>query len=79
MPPWSFSIPLVFWRTTELPHETGILFKGGFVLDSMTQINTVVMDKKQAIRKPKGVFKKIQDLATNQIFTKLNSEVLDRY
>jgi len=62
------SIPLGYFGGLGAASRNGILFKGASFLDSMTKINTVVMDKTGTVTK--GVFK-IQDLATNQIFTEV--------
>ncbi len=60
------SIPLGYFGGLGAASRNGILFKGASFLDSMTKINTVVMDKTGTVTK--GVFK-IQDLVTDQIFT----------
>jgi Cd2+/Zn2+-exporting ATPase len=60
------SIPLGYFGGLGAASRNGILFKGASFLDSMTKINTVVMDKTGTLTK--GVFK-IQDLVTDQIFT----------
>ena len=62
------SIPLGYFGGLGAASRNGILFKGASFLDSMTKINTVVMDKTGTVTK--GVFK-IQDLVTDQIFTKV--------
>ncbi|MEH6770922.1 heavy metal translocating P-type ATPase [Maribacter arcticus] len=60
------SIPLGYFGGLGAASRNGILFKGASFLDTMTKINTVVMDKTGTVTK--GVFK-IQDLVTIQIFT----------
>ena len=62
------SIPLGYFGGLGAASRNGILFKGASFLDSMTKINTVVMDKTGTVTK--GVFK-IQDLVTDQIFTEV--------
>jgi Cd2+/Zn2+-exporting ATPase len=62
------SIPLGYFGGLGAASRNGILFKGASFLDSMTKINTVVMDKTGTVTK--GVFK-IQDLVTGQIFTEV--------
>ena len=62
------SIPLGYFGGLGAASRNGILFKGASFLDSMTKINTVVMDKTGTITK--GVFK-IQDLVTDQIITEV--------
>ena len=66
------SIPLGYFGGLGAASRNGILFKGASFLDSMTKINTVVMDKTGTVTK--GVFK-IQDLVTIQIFQKLQVKV----
>ena len=60
------SIPLGYFGGLGAASRNGILFKGASFLDTMTKVNTVVMDKTGTVTK--GVFK-IQDLVTDQIFT----------
>ncbi|SKB44233.1 heavy metal translocating P-type ATPase [Maribacter arcticus] len=62
------SIPLGYFGGLGAASRNGILLKGASFLDSMTKINTVVMDKTGTVTK--GVFK-IQDLVTDQIFTEV--------
>ncbi|TLP79777.1 heavy metal translocating P-type ATPase [Maribacter sp. ACAM166] len=61
------SIPLGYFGGLGAASRNGILFKGASFLDSMTKINTVVMDKTGTVTK--GVFK-IKDLVTYQDFSK---------
>ena len=60
------SIPLGYFGGLGAASRNGILFKGASFLDTMTKVNTVVMDKTGTVTK--GVFK-IQDLVTDQIFS----------
>ncbi|TVZ13979.1 Cd2+/Zn2+-exporting ATPase [Maribacter sp. MAR_2009_72] len=60
------SIPLGYFGGLGAASRNGILFKGASFLDSMTKVNTVVMDKTGTVTK--GVFK-IRDLVTDQIIT----------
>ena len=60
------SIPLGYFGGLGAASRNGILFKGASFLDTITKVNTVVMDKTGTVTK--GVFK-IQDLVTDQIFT----------
>ena len=60
------SIPLGYFGGLGAASRNGILFKGASFLDTITKLNTVVMDKTGTVTK--GVFK-IQDLITDQIFT----------
>ncbi|SEL76960.1 Cd2+/Zn2+-exporting ATPase [Maribacter orientalis] len=61
------SIPLGYFGGLGAASRNGILFKGASFLDTITKVNTVVMDKTGTVTK--GVFK-IQDLVIDQIFTK---------
>ncbi|WP_423999220.1 heavy metal translocating P-type ATPase [Maribacter sp. IgM3_T14_3] len=60
------SIPLGYFGGLGAASRNGILFKGASFLDTMTKVNTVVMDKTGTVTK--GVFK-IKDLVKDQIFT----------
>ena len=60
------SIPLGYFGGLGAASRNGILFKGASFLDTMTKVNTVVMDKTGTLTK--GVFK-IKDLIKDQIFT----------
>ncbi|MEP4003261.1 MAG: heavy metal translocating P-type ATPase, partial [Ekhidna sp.] len=60
------SIPLGYFGGLGAASRNGILFKGATFLDTMTKVNTVVMDKTGTVTK--GVFK-IKDLIKDQIFT----------
>ena len=60
------SIPLGYFGGLGAASRNGILFKGASFLDTMTKVNTVVMDKTGTVTK--GVFK-IHDLVTDQIIT----------
>lgn len=60
------SIPLGYFGGLGAASRNGILFKGASFLDTMTKVNTVVMDKTGTLTK--GVFK-IKDLVKDQIFT----------
>ncbi|WP_324027782.1 heavy metal translocating P-type ATPase [Maribacter sp. BPC-D8] len=60
------SIPLGYFGGLGAASRNGILFKGASFLDTMTKVNTVVMDKTGTVTK--GVFK-IKDLIKDQIFT----------
>ena len=60
------SIPLGYFGGLGAASRNGILFKGASFLDTMTKVNTVVMDKTGTVTK--GVFK-IKDLIRDQIFT----------
>jgi len=62
------SIPLGYFGGLGAASRNGILFKGATFLDTMTTVNTVVMDKTGTVTK--GVFK-IKDLIKDQIFTKV--------
>ena len=61
------SIPLGYFGGLGAASRNGILFKGASFLDTITKVDTVVMDKTGTVTK--GVFK-IQDLVIDQIFTK---------
>lgn len=60
------SIPLGYFGGLGAASRNGILFKGASFLDTMTKVNTVVLDKTGTVTK--GVFK-IKDLVKDQIFT----------
>ncbi|MEP2281379.1 heavy metal translocating P-type ATPase, partial [Maribacter sp.] len=60
------SIPLGYFGGLGAASRNGILFKGASFLDTMTKVNTVVMDKTGTVTK--GVFK-IKDLVKDQTFT----------
>ncbi|WP_339839734.1 heavy metal translocating P-type ATPase [uncultured Maribacter sp.] len=63
------SIPLGYFGGLGAASRNGILFKGASFLDTMTKVNTVVMDKTGTLTK--GVFK-IKDLVKDQIFTEVD-------
>jgi len=63
------SIPLGYFGGLGAASRNGILFKGASFLDTMTKVNTVVMDKTGTVTK--GVFK-IKDLVKDQIFTEVD-------
>ena len=63
------SIPLGYFGGLGAASRNGILFKGASFLDTMTKVNTVVMDKTGTATK--GVFK-IKDLVKDQIFTEVD-------
>ncbi|WP_245233016.1 heavy metal translocating P-type ATPase [Maribacter forsetii] len=60
------SIPLGYFGGLGAASRNGILFKGASFLDTITKVNTVVLDKTGTITK--GVFK-IKDLVKDQILT----------
>jgi len=60
------SIPLGYFGGLGAASRNGVLFKGASFLDTITKVNTVVMDKTGTVTK--GVFK-IKDLIKDQIFT----------
>ncbi|APQ18638.1 heavy metal translocating P-type ATPase [Maribacter hydrothermalis] len=60
------SIPLGYFGGLGAASRNGILFKGASFLDTITKVNTVVMDKTGTVTK--GVFK-IKDLIKDQNFT----------
>ncbi|MAG88824.1 MAG: cadmium-translocating P-type ATPase, partial [Flavobacteriaceae bacterium] len=59
------SIPLGYFGGLGAASHNGILFKGASFLDTMTKVNTVVMDKTGTVTK--GVFK-IKDVVNNDTF-----------
>jgi len=59
------SIPLGYFGGLGAASRNGILFKGAPLLDAMTKVNTVVMDKTGTVTK--GVFK-IKDVVNNDAF-----------
>ncbi|EIJ39330.1 heavy metal-translocating P-type ATPase, Cd/Co/Hg/Pb/Zn-transporting [Galbibacter orientalis DSM 19592] len=59
------SIPLGYFGGLGAASRNGILFKGASFLDTMTKVNTVVMDKTGTVTK--GVFK-IKDVVNNNAF-----------
>eukprot|EP01089_Gocevia_fonbrunei_P013107 TRINITY_DN3263_c0_g1_i1.p1 TRINITY_DN3263_c0_g1~~TRINITY_DN3263_c0_g1_i1.p1 ORF type:complete len:656 (+),score=115.29 TRINITY_DN3263_c0_g1_i1:20-1987(+) len=60
------SIPLGYFGGLGAASRNGILFKGASFLDTMTKVNTVVMDKTGTVTK--GVFK-IKGVVTSSAFT----------
>lgn len=61
------SIPLGYFGGLGAASRNGILFKGASFLDTMTQVNTVVMDKTGTVTK--GVFK-IKEVVNSSAFSK---------
>lgn len=59
------SIPLGYFGGLGAASRNGILFKGASFLDTMTKVNTVVMDKTGTVTK--GVFK-IKEIVNNSAF-----------
>jgi len=59
------SIPLGYFGGLGAASRNGILFKGASFLDTMTKVNTVVMDKTGTVTK--GVFK-IKEVVNNKAF-----------
>lgn len=61
------SIPLGYFGGLGAASKNGILFKGASFLDTMTKVNTVVMDKTGTVTK--GVFK-IKEVVSGKAFAK---------
>ncbi len=68
------SIPLGYFGGLGAASRNGILFKGAAFLDTMTKVNTVVMDKTGTVTK--GVFKIKEIRAYNMDETRMMSYVL---